>query len=282
MAIPRGLFERAIGDQSPKTPEKTLLQEKFEKVLAGNFDRVPKGCQFESEIPGIRSLSILPKLEKGDSLQIVINYLTDKSINTSITLSLTSQGELAGKLPRELEKNVSKEQILAEIIKNAEALKLDFWISTQSDILPAGKWDRAGTAESQTSPKKERVSLTPERLAHIKFLKNLSGSNFGAVSESKGFNGYHAVIFNEGFAVVESPADENATYIIDGLPPPPKDPKERRKFFKDELEVLLSLSKRDHRQNGAPFFVHNDDVSWRERVGTWIAKRNETKQKALS
>ncbi len=83
------------------------LKKRFLEITEGNYDKIPLGWKFASELPGIKSTSISKAPSEG--LCIYIAYDSEKGKEIGYTFSLFKDGTLSGNVRGELQ--ISKEQL---------------------------------------------------------------------------------------------------------------------------------------------------------------------------
>lgn len=257
------------------------LEARFERTLKNNYDHIPLGCNFASDINGVKSITMLKPIRGGKTMQLVI-FREVGGRQVSETVSVMPDGVIAGPLPRELARITSKEQLMHEVLKFAEKLDINFWIETDQDIFPA-EAGQERTTQLTGGEKKEQTVLNDTALERIEYMKQ-KGMAFGFVNKVKGgFDGYHGFVSPFGFVVMEHPKVGNAAYIIDNIPrlegALSRDEKEA--FIKRALAGELGLSRKMHRATGTTVIDHRGtEADWKAKISAEINKRTPSEKES--
>lgn len=266
-----------FGELPPEIREQQELQIKFDSVLKGKFGMLIGG-NFRSELAGIESVSIIPpELKEGqtepESLNIVVWYKGKNEVERNVTMSLKNNGDFFGKLPPPLNKQITKEGLLREILQNYETIGLEQWVKVDFDIFPPGSREET---EGTGGPKKDSMPsvIDPKRIA---FIEQQQGFLFGfANSEKGGFDGYRAFVFRS-FVFLEHPMTQNGAYFLE-IPvidqnEIPKDPQKIADWIKKQSWAeILRTGRMEARKKGASVRVHSGE-SWEKRMQDEIKER---------
>lgn len=276
-----------IAQSPPQTPES--IERLFERVLGGKLDQAPQGS-FDSKYEEIEVISFTKPMVRGGadaSLNVVIYYESPEGKKRHFTWSISKEGVMGKNPPREL--GVPREALVREILETLERIDLDFWHTTDLEIIPqkdAGERKDSVDIVEKTEVGKESQGerIDSERLA---FLRNQPGVLFGFLNDRAGFRGYRGVVF-PNFVVLENPTVKNAAFFVDlperievdekvfRLPSSKRVPEERR----EELlqQYWLSIAERAKTKGelrsilAATRIVHTPDT-WRVRIQQEIDKR---------
>lgn len=272
------LSERpGIGPETnTETIERQELQSRFENILKDKFKEVPPGAVFPSKISDTETISFFapPKSEDPKNLYVIVGY-KEGGMDRHANFSLFNDGTLSGRIPRALEGRVRSEDILREVINDAETLDMDinFWLTVDMEkIFPSGPW-----------PEKERPSrggggggkpnIDRDRL---KFLRGQSEALFGFVNGREGgFRGYRGFVF-PNFVLLEHPETENAAYFID-IPRIEKNRADislldKMNFMRKDWVRELSISRPEHIARRTKRIIHE---------GRWPVEMQEEIDKRL-
>lgn len=230
-----------------KEEDRSNLNKRFENILQGHFDRIPRGLRYESRLPSIESVAVLDYPgNKGAYLVVYYNgkRLGDgKDVIKHITLTLTNDSRLIGELPQDL-RNLSKDDILSELLDTTASLHIGSWGSLQGSFLPPGKWDQKREPGKDGSDRGPYISQEDiDRIQHIQSMHGYIYS-FYPEQESRGggFQEYQIHLFPH-VAIFESPATGNNTYFIkfDGKEVPGKIADKIRNGEMNNNEILTVL-----------------------------------------
>ena len=217
---------------APEKKESTELERRFGEILKGVLHEIPTGSRWESELPNVETVALLPPAtpELKDAW-VNIRYKKGGRI-FSKSIPLTNDGRLRGaqKELKEFEGMFSEKDLMREVLDSAEELGIGFWVDYDWDILSKGEWDK--DSEKSERVKGDGGQLSKLELERIEFLRKQPGVVFGFINKRDGgFEGYRGFVFQSGFVVLEHPRDNNAVYIIDGTP----------KISKQKLTKKLAL-----------------------------------------
>lgn len=133
-------------DNAALAREKAELQEHFDRRLRGNFREI-RGGDWESNLPGVDSLSIVPAGGRDPTVQevqqlFIIPYTTDaQGRPRHNTFTLTKDGALLGRIPKHLA-GITREDLFRRTLEIADALDVDVLkiFDINREILPEGMW----------------------------------------------------------------------------------------------------------------------------------------------
>ncbi len=257
-------------------PQEMSRDERFKKYIGTQMQNFPQG-EFESQLPGVRSINIFPPQPDAsgeiDSLHIIISH-SEK--NYRDTLTLNKKGELIGKI-KDLE--ITKDELYEEILRIAEITSGDDFESVGEDILPPGEWPVFGKKDETEEEKNIERSLPDPR--RINFLRNHPDYLFGIRGLNSGFRGYYGFVF-PGFILLENEAIGNAVYIFpfdkkievennqkgEGAPTRIRNKYDRKMILDTYWKPIASLTKQESLGVGAVRVIHPpvDDKKWEEKM----------------
>lgn len=250
--------------------------------------------QFSSDTEGIESYSIIePVHGNGESLHLVVNYLTPEGESANETFQIDRDGDF-NPLPfaKELEaRGVSKAAVLKDLRQKLEA----YYVEKQVPI--PGGWvnihDKIFTPSEHPLPGKEGTwkerKFMRERIEHLNYLLSrpeaIVGFRQAIQPGEKAWwkNSNHGVIF-PGFAVVDNPWDRNALYFVD-IPSAdwesmPKDKEEAENWVNAQGFVkMITLPKKELREKyGAERQWHYVAGDWKESVDKKLSEKLKGKK----
>jgi|GEM_PF-1858061 len=186
---------------------------RFERVLKGRFAQVPKG-KYVTKLPPFTSLSLIPAAssEGRHSLNIAFFYASPRTgKDVSVTFSLSDDGVLFGRIPNTI--NLTKDQLKEEVLRIMEVIDINFWRSTELDVLTESDPGPERGPQRRGEGPVEQEPIDPERL---KTLRNLGGA-FGFYNRGKGFNGYEGVLVpgsGHSVVVIDNKEHGNAAFVV--------------------------------------------------------------------
>lgn len=199
--------------------EKEKTRTLFDKVLRGKMEKVSAGS-FESKLPPIESVSIIPVREHNDkvgetrvSLNAFCLYRSEGGEEKRFTWSVFSDGVIHGDVPKDLP--LSHEEVAREILMTVERMHVDFWHKTDLEILPEKDEGEVPPNRGEGGGEIDERPIQPERLL---FLEEQARVLFGFVDSKNGFRGYHGAMFPDKIAL-EHPRLGNAAFVVP-LPKP--------------------------------------------------------------
>lgn len=252
----------------------------FSRILAGKFDKVPRG-KFPAVLPGIESVLFIPAPKNGQRPEAFINaeifYKNKENKERRFTWTINEGDMRYGRIPRDLD--VKPHDLAKEILHIIERINLDFWRKTESDIIPL-RDEGVGGGSGGGGGGEGAPATDPERLA---FMEKQSDALFGFINDRRGFDGYRGVVF-PNFIALENETVGNAAYFIE-LPERIKIPEERFKLgpgkrmneiesggaIKEFWEPISEKAKtrKELLALGAKRIIHSPGT-WREKMQTEI------------
>jgi len=283
-------WETGISDgaQNEIALRKQELKDSFDKVLDGNFNVFPAG-NYQTNLPGLESISIIRGPENKETGDVgALNVIIFDVNHRSVTFSMTADGLLSGKLPKDW--MFSREDLYEEILHISGNVCMGFFENIADQLLPPGYWD--------DREKKERgggggggwnnEALDPRR---IEFIANQPGALFGFAGINSGFRGYYGFAFPE-IIVLENNKVGNALYIFDipeedrtkfeeqifALSPEKRlSKKERLAYLERYWAPIAGLTKKESLQAGGTHVIHpavnRDFAKWKAAIGEEILSR---------
>lgn len=211
--------QRNAQQQERENKQREGVAEIYREVLAGKFDKVPKGT-IQSRKEGInwfRFDQVATEPGKSGQLIVNVNYGDDKHTWGTIYES-DGTGIVAGKLSKDLP--LSQLELSREVLETIESIDLDFWHQVDFPMLSErGRPIHEARGEGTTGRRgrgSEVPVVDPERL---QFLSRQPRVLLGFVTKEKGFEGYRGAMFvgsktHYAYLVLENPEVNNAAYIV--------------------------------------------------------------------
>ncbi len=265
-------FEAAKAAEEREVEKKR--KERFDSVLKGKYKFIPKGVNFESEIDGINSISLLAPPEGGASMQAVVFYEGKNGKERHETVSLTPDGKRLG-WQKILKGKAEPDDVFNEIMRIAEMIRIDFWTEIDENVMTSGETDPS-SGDSVPGEGPEKGKGKQEDLERIEFLTGQGGAVFGFYTgKGVGFNGYRGFVF-DGFVVLDSPEIGNAAYVIEGTPNISLEDgltdDEKKAWVKEHVTSnTKNKSRQELRDEGAQQIIHRGD--WKTRMQDAIDRR---------
>lgn len=219
----------SLKNLQPKAEDEAKRE--FDEVLKGRFTHIPTGSNFESELPGVKDMTIMKAPYSDEAALVVLFYgaktKTGETVERSTTCTVNKDGQIIGKIPSEL-RGLAHGEVLKETLEHLKGIKLDKWFSMQIpglEILPPGDWESYGSKGEggirERAPIDERrfgffmdqphllAALEPGQLARINYGK---AGRFGPGVKNASVSDYHAFIFPRG-VIFENVVCENNIYF---------------------------------------------------------------------
>ncbi|MFW5853374.1 MAG: hypothetical protein ACOCU8_01960 [Patescibacteria group bacterium] len=258
-------------DADSKEQMRQFLKDKFESIAPGKFETV---------LPGVDAISFVRPMvgvgEPDDQIHLVL-FRTDQEGKTfNDTLTLTNEGSIIGKIPKNL--SFDKVQLREEVRSILESLDVDFWLEVNQDILPSKKNPEKGSVYPSDPKERENIEKAIDS-RRIEFLRNKS--LFGFYNGMEGFKGYFGFVFPKGI-VLENKEIGNAVFIIRfpvgrildfpelvyDLPPSRRvKPKDRERIYEDFVAGLLIVKDGDAASKTELVKILGAERSYNPRTG---------------
>ncbi len=182
--------------------EERALKERFDKVVGGRIDKIPMGCQFSTDLPGVESISVV-KQPGNEGLHVMVFYKDSDEKSRHETFSISKEGNFNG-APKGIK--LSQEKIYGSVLDSLDRIGLDFWHNNPQQILPPD-WP---VSPKENPGKKKFIETDPRR---IEYLRKQPDALFGFLGNN-GFRNYYGFVF-KNFIVLENPKCENAAYFVE-------------------------------------------------------------------
>lgn len=187
----------------------------FEKSIKDDFDSIPEG-PFKSNLPEISWISFVRPKSNLDKINAIIfskNPSGGRDINHTWTVNRSGDIKPTQKIPEELSKKYTKEDIALEITGLLERIGPSFIHLTDLDIVPSQDKSESEQVRGGGGGGGIEQPIDPER---EKFIRSLKDAKFTLVNRSSGLKGYQVVFFdNNNFVLIENLFKGNAAFILD-------------------------------------------------------------------
>lgn len=192
-----------------------------DRVLDGikdDLDSIPEG-PLQSSLPELNWISFVHTINKeaggrrgSGSVNAVLSVKTESGKNIIHTWSVSRNGiNPIGKIPNELTKKYSKDEIALEIATLIETIKPASIHLTEFSFIPDKDPGREGVEGGGETVEESQDLIDPRRRM---FLDSLKGGLFQAFNRKIGFNGYGATVFKD-FLYLDNFRRGNAAFFID-------------------------------------------------------------------